>query len=274
MDIWIIQDGEKTGPIHDYEIRRRIEQGELHADTPAWHEGQADWQPLRTISLFEHEFRKDPFEEIRDMEEMSRSTPPPLPASPQMLRRCFARLLDLNLYSALFWLGLWVSGRDILQVMTDPLVLVPRYIPWFVLECVLIHKFGTTPGKWLLGIRIVNADGSLLDLKASMWRALRVYFLGIGMGLDLMPLICIALTLHFTRKLGRPLWDQSGGHVALVEPLRAGRILTWILLFVTTMAVYLALILPPVFRDRMKNDPEFRKNWEKTLEEIRRDSER
>ena len=34
MDIWIIQDGEKTGPLHDCEIRRKIETGELPASTP------------------------------------------------------------------------------------------------------------------------------------------------------------------------------------------------------------------------------------------------
>ena len=35
MDIWIIQDGEKIGPIHDYEIRSRIGKGELPPTTPA-----------------------------------------------------------------------------------------------------------------------------------------------------------------------------------------------------------------------------------------------
>ena len=52
MDIWIILDGEKIGPIHDFEIRRKIEAGELSATTPAWHEGLAAWKPLVEIELF------------------------------------------------------------------------------------------------------------------------------------------------------------------------------------------------------------------------------
>ena len=36
MEIWIIRDGEKVGPIHDYDIRRKIETRELSRETMAW----------------------------------------------------------------------------------------------------------------------------------------------------------------------------------------------------------------------------------------------
>ncbi len=55
MDIWIIQNGEKIGPIHDFDVRKMIENGELPAATPAWHEGLTAWKPLVEISLFERE---------------------------------------------------------------------------------------------------------------------------------------------------------------------------------------------------------------------------
>ena len=56
MDIWIIQNGEKIGPLHDFEIRRKIETGELPRETPAWHEGLAGWKSLAEIEVFSREF--------------------------------------------------------------------------------------------------------------------------------------------------------------------------------------------------------------------------
>jgi hypothetical protein len=60
MDIWIIRNGEKTGPIHDYEVRHKIEDGQLEPTTPAWHEGLPAWMPLGEIDLFRREFQLHP----------------------------------------------------------------------------------------------------------------------------------------------------------------------------------------------------------------------
>ena len=56
MEIWYIRDGEKLGPFHDFEIRRKITAGELPPTTPAWHEGLGAWKPLEEIDIFKREF--------------------------------------------------------------------------------------------------------------------------------------------------------------------------------------------------------------------------
>ena len=39
MILWIIQDGEKRGPLEDYEVREMIREGKVGRDTRVWHEG-------------------------------------------------------------------------------------------------------------------------------------------------------------------------------------------------------------------------------------------
>src|SRR6478736_6791695 len=99
MDIWIIRDGEKIGPLHDYEIRRKIESGELPATTPAWHEGLGDWRPLDKIEIFSREFEQETVQQSPDAPPAAESAgSPDLPVKTFFLRRFWARWFDLTLY--------------------------------------------------------------------------------------------------------------------------------------------------------------------------------
>ena len=184
MDIWIIQNGEKTGPIHDFEVRKKIEAGELSPTTPAWHEGLPEWKPLGEISLFEREFelphgRVDtPYSPPESPSEPPAR--PPVTAQSYPIRRFWARWLDLYLFAGVWWLTMWAVGRDIGATLGNAWFILFLYVPWFALESFLLHRFGTTPGKWLLGLKVVNDDGSPLSLAAATRRSMRVLFLGIG----------------------------------------------------------------------------------------------
>src|SRR5687768_13886404 len=101
MDIWIIRNGEKYGPIPDYDVRRKIEAGDLTADTPAWHEGLPAWVPIRMIPLFENEFNAPPpvAPEPVTAAPTRPIVPPPIPEKPKLIRRFWARWLDIFLYA-------------------------------------------------------------------------------------------------------------------------------------------------------------------------------
>ena len=98
---------------------------------------------------------------------------------------------------------MWATGRDIGATLANPWIILFLYVPWFVLETILLHRFGTTPGKWLLGIRVVNNDGSLLSLAEATRRSARVLFIGIGFGLDLIAIVCQIMAWFTTKRLGR-----------------------------------------------------------------------
>ena len=43
MEIWIVEEGKKRGPFETYQIRDRIEAGELAGDELSWHKDQSGW---------------------------------------------------------------------------------------------------------------------------------------------------------------------------------------------------------------------------------------
>ena len=273
MDIWIIQDGEKIGPIHDFEVRRKIENGELPAATPAWHEGIAAWKPLVEIDLFAREFDKPISRVDEPYDPPEQATPPLLPSDPQLIRRFWARWFDLSFFSSIWWIAMWLSGRDIGMIINQPWIMLFHYVPWFVIEAFLIHRFGSTLGKWLLGIRVVNDDGSLLDLAQSTRRAARVFFIGIGFGWLVLALVCQFLSWVTTKRLGRPLWDRAGGHRLAATPLHPIRLVGYVFVFFVAIVIQGLVVVPPIFEAKKRTDPEFKAQWEKFQEEMHRGSD-
>ncbi len=268
MDIWIILNGEKTGPIHDYEIRHKIEDGQLEPTTPAWHEGLPTWLPLVEIDLFRREFQLPPpipehpsFSE--SLPDSDQSLPPQPPPSPLLGRRFWARWFDLCLYSGIWWISMWATGRDIRGMMGNAWVVFPHYIPWFILETLLLHHFGTTPGKWLLGLKVTNLDGSLLSLGAATRRSARVLFTGIGFGWGLLTVFCQVLSFFTTKRLGNSLWDHAGGHRVSATPLRPERLMALVFLYFGALVLQFIVVSPYILEAMAAQEPQLKEQFEK-----------
>lgn len=253
MEVWLIKDGEKAGPFHDFEIRRRISNGELDGDSPAWHEGLPAWTTLSEIPLFKAEFAP----ERQEVEEQAPplATPPPLPRppptppeNPRIIRRFWARWLDIYLYVAIWWLLMWASGRNIEALFLSPMVAMTRLIPWFVIETLLIHRFATTPGKWLMGLKVTNQDGTNLTLGQSTRRALRVYFIGIGFAIPYVMLFCMVLSAFTAKRIGAPVWDHVGKHNLNVTPLNPWKVVALVFAFFSVLQLQFGVISPVVMK--------------------------
>ncbi len=274
MEIWIIRDGEKVGPLHDFEIRRKITVGELPPDTPAWHEGLGAWKTLVEIDLFKREFEKEPptVESLpTDHEALPTEVSPTEVAraapTPALIRRFCARWLDLLLYSSVWWLGMWAAGQDIRAAIINPWIMFFHYMPWFVLESVLLHYFTTTPGKWLLGLRVVNLDDSRLDLSAATRRSMKVLFSGIGFGWNYLALFCQLLSFIVAKRIGTTLWDHTGGHKVTASKLSPFRMAGFVVLFFVAIQLQ-AIVIPPYVSPEMlekmdKMLPGFKAEYEK-----------
>ncbi|MCX6878756.1 MAG: RDD family protein [Verrucomicrobia bacterium] len=271
MDIWIIRNGEQVGPIHDYEARRRIEARELARDTPAWHEGLDAWRPLGEIPLFKDAFNwvylddleTGPSHEEEEQALRGSPRPPPLPTGPVLGRRFWARWLDIHVYIAMWWLVMWASGRNIEAVLNNPWIMVAQLMPWFILESILIHRYGTTPGKWLLGLRVTNTNGTPLSLSAATLRSILILVGGIGFGWSPLALFCQALSFFIAKRLGNPLWDHVGGHRVQASPLAAWRIITVICMFFAALQLQMAVIAPYVLRNAAETFPFLKEELQK-----------
>jgi uncharacterized RDD family membrane protein YckC len=264
MDVWIIQNGEKRGPMPDYEVRSAIQSGELKADTLAWHDGMGGWQPLSTIALFTAEFtpsRETPQREEAPVQPLPTERPQP-EASPHLIRRFWARWFDLYLYSGFWWFGMWLAGRDVGAVIGNIWLILFQYVPWFAIEAILLHRYGTTPGKWLLGIKVRNEDGSRLTLPQSVRRSMRVMFLGVGLGWGIVALMCQVMAVFTTRRLGKPLWDMAGGHKLGTIPLHPLRIAAYMIGLIAALQLQMIVVAPYILRQMQERFPEMHKQIE------------
>jgi uncharacterized RDD family membrane protein YckC len=260
MEIWLIVNGKRTGPYPDYEVRGRIEHGQMDADEKVWHEGLAEWTPVGELDLFRKNFGKDdhkaapPALPKEYLKRASATAPKP---NAYLARRFWARWADLSAYAALWWLGMYLSGRDIGLTIASSWLLLSMYIPWFVLEAWLIQRFGQTPGKWLMGLRVVNEDGTKLTLKFSIWRALRVLVTGIGFGWLPLSVLCQTMSWFTARWTGKPIWDFLGNHKVEAVEHSPFRILG--LIFVYVAAVYLigAVLGPYSEKNISKDSPNY-----------------
>jgi hypothetical protein len=105
------------------------------------------------------------------------------------------------------------------------------HIGWNVLEAVLLHLFGATPGKLLFGLKVRNEDGGRVAFLPSLGRAFYVYVLGVGF--YQFPFILIGMVFSFFRltTTGLCYWDQHLKTRVEHTPLGAVRIMLAIFAF-------------------------------------------
>lgn len=266
MDIWRIVGGKRSGPYPDYEIRGMIENGGINAEERLWHEGLDEWVRADQVGIFKGVFEK----------RVIGVTPPPLPkevedgkakASLQkptafLLRRFFARWMDLFVYAALWWLALYFSGRNIGAAWMNPWLKLIMYIPWFAVEAWMLHRFGSTPGKWLMGLSVRNTDDSLLTLKASIWRSLRVLVTGIGFGWMWLSPLCQLMSWFTARRIGKPVWDYLGGHKVVATELNPFKLMAVIFSIFVAVMLQFAVTGPYQEEVAVKQNPKMEESYE------------
>ncbi len=117
-------------------------------------------------------------------------------------RRFFARNLDLSIYSTLVTVVFQLAAHmNFVRTGT----LLPSLLGLFLMagaEIFMLHLWGTTPGKALLGLKVLREDGSLLSLEQAAQRTILVMvFFGGGLLLAQIPVPLFALI-----SLGMLIW--------------------------------------------------------------------
>lgn len=141
----------------------------------------------------------------------------------QAWARWLARSLDgLLLTPAVFLafgvLGVLVElGRAPVQILTwmeQPiLAAVVELAAFFVLmalwEPLFISNARTTPGKWLMGIRVRRTDGAKLSYLRALNRFARVWFIGMAAGIPFLSLIAMLIARGRLTSDGMTAWDEQ-----------------------------------------------------------------
>ena len=133
-------------------------------------------------------------------------------------RRFFARTVDTctcGLISFMIVTSVYKSQghrahSDIELAMTNPIIAgIMLYIAWAICEAIILSLSGTTPAKWLFGIKVLRSDGGYLSLSESLERSLGVATKGMGLGI---PFLTLATQLYCYFKLtktGSTSWDSA-----------------------------------------------------------------
>ena len=223
MILWIIQDGEKLGPLEDYEVREMIREGKVHWDTRVWHEGADSWLSACDLGVLASEFKAS-----EEEQETIQVRPAPFRAWP----RLGARVIDFLLYRSILHFFSIACGVNLWnRVESSGWVVIGIVLPVILMEAAMVGSLGFTPGKWLLGLRVETLGGQRLSTGQALVRSMRVWVLGMGMFLFLMMIIGCSMSLWFGKKKGGMLWDLQGGFQVKGRQLTPKRIAWfWVIL--------------------------------------------
>lgn len=140
-------------------------------------------------------------------------------------RRFFARLVDVTTFSVFVYhpvvfcifyffpevtagLAIIVDNPTFapLMLLVEPILV---YLLWSPFEATLLAFTGTTPAKWLFGIRVLHSSGVRLSLDSAFQRTLGVFCLGEGLGIPLVALFTRIFAYRRLTKTGTTLWDSA-----------------------------------------------------------------
>lgn len=126
------------------------------------------------------------------------------------VRRYLARMMDWAWVTVLLdWLFYCVIRVRPDEKVYSLLLMAAGIVLMILLEAVFMFLFGTTPGKWVFGIRVESADGGKPSWSEALWRSkLAMHF---GLGFQIPVWTHIRLYLGYTgARDGRQLeWEED-----------------------------------------------------------------
>ena len=133
-------------------------------------------------------------------------------------RRLFARTVDTCTAGFLVFLVLVFAFSAVMpaqaagfaKAIENPIIAgVVLYLVWLPAEAVFLSSFGTTPAKWLFGIKVAHPGGDLLSFSEALNRSFLVFVQGVGLGIPFVALFTQLFAYRRLTKTGTTLWDTS-----------------------------------------------------------------
>jgi uncharacterized RDD family membrane protein YckC len=217
MEIYLLIDGEKTGPLTVYDVCEELSSGRVEPDTKAWHMGMEAWLPLRELKpmqgMVELEIADAGPEEITISDTERETISEATFVKPRPWVRFWARSIDLGIFTTLALYLVKVTGLGDPTILSDPNqnnlgTVIAINAAWIFVESTLLFYLGTTPGKWLLKIRLRRTDGERLGLGQAYRRSISVWWRGWGLGLFPVNILAFAISHMTLNAQGKTIWDQ------------------------------------------------------------------
>lgn len=164
-------------------------------------------------------------------------------------RRLFARYMDLTLYAAVFQvLAILLLRRSCTGLGWELLFAVLALATMLFLEPLLLSRWGTTPGKWAMDLRVEALGGGPVSYAAGLDRTFAAITQGMGLQIPLYRLFKLYHSYKLCVDEGLLPWEIEGGVVVARKqrPLQVVRFLAFhAALLAVLVAALLSLTLPP-----------------------------
>lgn len=159
--------------------------------------------------------------------------------------RFWARMIDYNclgiVYGTIF--NRYYMYVSLIFFPFFTVIFIPML--WMPIEAILLWTIGTTPGKWLLKVRVRNNRRKRKDLtfQQACRRSITVWFFGMGCGIPIIQIIALIIAKIKLTHTGTTIWDKNG-HLR-VQHNRIGilRIFLIILFFFITFFILILQII-------------------------------
>lgn len=149
--------------------------------------------------------------------------------------RYFARSIDTTLASLIIAIpvGIFSGPTHDYPILLQMLVLVT----WVPIESILISRFGSTPGKWLLSTRITQRSEEPISFQTALNRSFSVWWRGLGIGLPVVSFVCQILSWKQLKEKHITPWDQENNLIVMHEPLDSIKIASVVLFYGAMVAI-------------------------------------
>lgn len=179
-----------------------------------------------------------------------RSLPPPSPA-PEVSQiqpwvRFWARHLDMIVWTMGLGVILTNVAPSILEAdIPDAVLCMGFWFSWIPIEAFLLSSWGTTPGKWLLKIKVRDSAGEKLTFSSALNRSFAVWWSGLAIGFPLAQVLSFTLAYNNLKRDEVTSWDRMGGFVVSHERIGIWRVIVGTLALVGVTSLGIWANVPP-----------------------------
>ena len=273
MEIFLVIDGVKTGPMTIYEVRDLLRKDKINTSNLAWTKGMKKWEPLNECPPFKNsidiEIAETGFNEIiiSKEERASIGESTRTISQPKPWIRLWSKLIDFPIHTFIGFLFLKlhlgeekiksIMGPEALEslmknevnaqpeVETLTLITFAMIVSWIITEGIFLACFSTTLGKWILNIKTLKLNGKKIDPLTALIRSFYVLFFGFGLWIFPFLLICPVISYISLKKKKSTQWDRWLKLQVTHKELTGLRILAGIVtLFITHNLIGLLLLSP------------------------------
>ncbi len=113
-----------------------------------------------------------------------------------------------------------------------------EFFIWIPIESLFLSCLGTTPGKFFLKVKLHQGRKPKLNFTSAIRRSFYVWFRGIGMGIPILNLFCMAVAAQRLKMLGQTSWDREDNISVVHESVHRWRIIVSFLLVISVFFIY------------------------------------